>query len=103
MPDERLLSCVSLPAPDAMHVTACDAREDAVVPDAPPPSIDLCASRVLTPTPDAMIVCEPCEEAVVSDVPPSSGPASESCDAAARVEASVSVVPPRASSDVRPG
>eukprot|EP00966_Prymnesium_polylepis_P202657 4694932-Prymnesium_polylepis.1 len=49
-----------------------------------------------------MIVCAPCEEAVVSDVPPSSGPASVACDAAAAVDASVSVVPPRAS-DVRPG
>jgi Site-specific DNA methylase len=76
---------------------------DVVVPDTPPPLIELCASRVVTPTPDAMIVCEPCEEAVVSDVPPSSGPASEPCGAVAAVDASVSVVPPRASSDVRPG
>ena len=97
------MSCVSPPASDAMHVTACDSREDVVVPDTPPPLIELCASRVVTPTPDAMIVCEPCEEAVVSDVPPSSGPASVPCDAAAAVDASVSVVPPRASPDVRPG
>eukprot|EP00966_Prymnesium_polylepis_P228581 5290200-Prymnesium_polylepis.1 len=28
--DKRLVSCGSLPASDAMHVTACDSREDVV-------------------------------------------------------------------------